>query len=75
MTRTATFKTFEVYENGDPYSRTWDCSERVGDGPTYYRGDLSGMWPKSQLVSYLRHYYPDCEIVNRSSGRTIKDHD
>ena len=67
---------FEIYENGDPYSRSWDCTEYkeesdLNGGVGVYRGDLNGRDGRKRLIARLRTMYRGCRITNRSSGRTL----
>lgn len=57
-------KRFEIYPNGDMCSRAWDATEfeKFGDRFGIYRGDLSGMYRKRELVVTLRRLYPGCRI-------------
>ncbi len=57
---------FEIYENGDPYSKTWDCSQSDDGGKSwFFRGDLGHTYRKTALIRYLRRTYPGCRIKNR----------
>lgn len=61
-------KLFEIYENGDPFSKSWDVSEYQAsfqDKTCIYRGDISGVFRKMTLVRYLKRTYPDCKIKVR----------
>lgn len=61
---------FEVYENGDPYSKGYNVVEysKSFDDPTcYFRGDLSGD-TREATIAKLRRLYPNSEIrVSRPS--------
>ncbi len=58
-------RVFEIYDNGDPYSRAWDVSERDDTGGCIYRGDLSGRFRSRHLARFLREAYPGCRVVRR----------
>ena len=61
-------KLFEIYECGDPYSSVWDCCEyekSFDDRFCIYRGDISGLYDKEELIHYLKRQYTGCQIKER----------